>query len=861
MRPKPLRPLARLLGALSSRDAANAAIGDWLEELGERRASGRLPRVPALWLNLQLCRAILLHALDAGPRTLRSARLILRDALRAIRAAPVHSLVVVLVLAVGITLGTVTFSVVDAVLFRPLPVEHSERIILIPTRDDAFTQRVNQPMYWRLRDELTSVESLAARMAVSGVMVTVDGRSDQVTVTHADANVFRILRLSPGLGRLWTTEDEVEGRTDVAVLSYGFWRDELGSDPSILGRTLTIGTSRHTVIGVLSLESDHPELDLATPVFVPWIVPRTASDSFLGIIARMRPGVTPAQVAGQLRGIAGAPDWQPAITRYLDSYTTRVRRWLLLALAAAALVVLVACANAANLMLTRSVSRTQEMAIRASLGASRRWIAWSLVAEGLLLSAAATAIALGISTAGVRLAKIALTTPPLAVVRGSTIALDGRVFGAALACAVVVGILCSLVPAWQTSRAPAATLLKDSDARTTTGRRRWRSAFLVAEVATVVVLLVVSWLFVASLVRVVRIDLGMDRTNLLAVSPRLSYRSTVDEVERVVRSIPGVSGVAVSRGTSLPLFGRAYGGAYRDMALAVAGEGGTSNRQPAAVYEYRVTRNYFDVARLQFRQGRTWVSDATTDPVVVLDERAARELFPDGDPIGRGVRGWKPRDGKPAGVFTVIGIVPHVYPLGPEDQDVPAAYFPLAPDPARTFASLLVRTSRPPAAMLPVITEALAPIGPDLEEPFVFAADDALLRITAQRRFLAALMFVFGLVGTLIGAAGVYAVMAAFVAHQARELGIRLALGATPARLRRGVLALAGRHLIAGLVIGVPVAWSTSRGFAALLFQVTPADISVYVGVAMLLGIMGLLSAWLPARRASTIDPIASLRR
>ncbi|OFW26059.1 MAG: hypothetical protein A3G21_00255 [Acidobacteria bacterium RIFCSPLOWO2_12_FULL_66_21] len=216
---------------------------------------------------------------------------------------------------------------------------------------------------------------------------------------------------------------------------------------------------------------------------------------------------------------------------------------------------------------------------------------------------------------------------------------------------------------------------------------------------------------------------------------------------------------------------------------------------------------------------------------------------------------------EPAGIFTLVGTVPHVYARGAEEDDPPAAYFNLKPDPARIFAGLLVRASRPPEQMLPLLTEVLEPVGPDLKEPFVFAADEAVRRLTATRRFNAGLMSVFGLVGMLIGAAGVYAVMTSFVAQQTREIGVRVALGATPARIQRAMLALAWRHLLAGLALGVPVAWWLSRGLTALLFQVTAADASVYAGVAALLSGVGLMAAWIPARRAARIDPIVSLRR
>jgi hypothetical protein len=313
--------------------------------------------------------------------------------------------------------------------------------------------------------------------------------------------------------------------------------------------------------------------------------------------------------------------------------------------------------------------------------------------------------------------------------------------------------------------------------------------------------------------------------------------------------------VAVTRGgTSLPLVGRAFGGAWGT--ASVQRLDNTSDIPAIQVLEYRVTSNYFDVAGIRFNRGGTWSAGSASDASsVVLDDRVATQLFGDEDPIGRQIRSTRP-----AGTFTVVGVVPYVYAFGPEGTADPAAYFTWTPDTTRTFAALFVRTSRSADDMVPVVTNALGALRPDGKSPYVFAAGEALRRLTATRRFNGALMSVFGGLAMLIGAGGIYGVTAAVVVQQTREIGVRVALGATPTRIGRSVLSRTGAHLLAGLSIGLPIAWWVSRGFSSYLFQVTPADPSVYVGVAALVGLVGLAAALLPASRAARTDPMITLR-
>ena len=813
--------------------------------------ASRSPGWPRLWVNAQILKAIGWAVFAGLPRLARSVALTVRDAVRALRHAPAQSLFVIFILGIGIAAGTVTFSVVDAVVLRPLPFDHPEQLVQISTWERVSKPRITSADFQRLRTQAATLQRLAAYSSESGGTATVGGVTRPAAKAFVTADYFEILELKTHIGRVWTTDDDARGVTDVAVLGFRFWQQQLRGDPLILGQVVSSGPGSYRVIGIMAEASNAPDMDLTRADL--WLPKLMSRDSSFALLGRMRPGVSTSDVAAEIQRATGSSNWQPTVRRQLEAYVSRVADWMLLALGAAGFVVLIACVNAANVMLTRSAQRSHEIAIRASLGASRRQIAASVLTEGLILSCTASAGALVVAVWGASAARSAITSLLGGMFRASTISVNGRVLIAATAAALATGAICAVVPAWQTSRVSVLSLLKDAGPTVTGSRRRWRSVFLVAEVASVSVLLVVSWLFVSSMVHALSIDLGIDRSNLMAVKSNTQFLGPVDEVERRLRQVPGVEDVAVAIGASLPLIGHAYGGAWGITALTPVD---SATPAPVEALDYRVTANYFAVAGLRFRRGSTWpAAGAADEPVVVLDEEAARQIFGDNDPVGQRIRSTAP-----VGTFTVVGTVAHIYARGPEGIDTPAAYFSLTPSPTRTFAGLFARTSRPVSEVLPFAREALAPFAPVSTLPFVVLADDALNRITATRRFNAGLMMAFGAIGMLIAAAGIYAVMASIVAHQTREIGVRLALGATPQTIRRAVMLLAGRHLLLGLAIGLPCGWLVSRGFAALFFRVAPTDASVYAGVAALLAIVGFGAVLIPAHRAARVDPIISLR-
>lgn len=857
-RKEPLRVLTAMLRAVSSRDAASAAIGDIFDELSQLNAAGHGPMWPAVWVNTRVSRVVVSTSLALVPRAGRTAALILRDAFRSVRRSPTHSLFIVAVLALAMAAGTVTFSVVDAVVLKPLPFAEPDRVVFIPALDRSHRDiRVTPEVFWRLHDNPSSLESVTTVSTISNSTepVTVGNVTDTFRTAFTISDTFKVFRMTPVLGRFWTADDEARGETDVAVISHRLWRKEFAGSPEVLGMTVTAYKRTFRIVGVAGASTEDANIPVLAPdVWFPTAAPRSDKSSFVSPIGRLKPGATFADVSADVQRALGTDVWRPDVKRFADVYTDRVSSWMLLALGASGLVVLIACVNAANLMLTRSVQRLRETGVRASLGASRSRVAAGAVAEGLILSAIASGGALLFAIWGVESARIAITTLPLGVFRGAAIALNGRVFAAAIVASIVTGLLVAVVPAWQASRASVVTLLKEGAPTTTGGRGFWRSVFLVTETAAVSVLFVVSWLFVVSLIHSVRIDLGVDRDHLLGVNPSIAFKAPVDVVKARLDEIPGIAGVALIRGASPPIFGRVSGAWITNKFVS-----GGGNQTPIEILDHRVTGNFFEVMGIRFIRGSAWPEAFQDEPFasapVVLDDRAATSLFGELDPIGRQVV-----TSDPAGVHTVIGLVRHVQGSGPEEASQLAAYFPLKHDPARTFATILVRTSGPSEALVPAVFDAVSSFTPPQGWSPVYSANDAVRQITATRRFTAFLMSLFGLVGALIGAAGIYAVMASVVAQKTREIGVRVALGATSRDVQRQILGLALRHLVAGLIVGLPGAWWLSRGFTALLFQVTPADVSVYVGVAVLLCAVGLAAALIPSRRAARVDPIICLR-
>lgn len=857
---RPSRLAAACMRLVTSRARAEAMIGDVIEDLARSSPAG--DRISRLRLEANVWKHVIAEATALVPSVLRSASFVVRDAWRSLKSTPAVTAFVIAVLTLGISAATITFSVVDAVVLRPLPFPDPDRLAVLQVRSDSMSHITSSSafLYHRFKDGVGAFSSLAATTRNHEQFATT-GEPESVFSARITSNLFDVLGVRPMLGQSFNPSQEVTGNDLVAVISYGLWQRRFGGDESVIGKPLALAKRNLTILGVMPRGFSYPVSDDMRPEFwTPYVVPDdelsgAQMSSYLQVVGRLAPEASietaGAQAAATLsstvvQGPSSLAGLRVEVRSLSDVLLAEVRGWMLLVLAAVVLVLLVACANVANLLLTRASRRARELSIRASIGASRRHLVATMLVESLTLSLIAAGLGIAVASGGVEAARNAL---PTGIARASTIALDWRVFMATVSAAVATGLLFGAVPAWLSSRHDMVFLLKQSGNHTTIGSRGWRSAFLVAQVAFVGLLLVATTLFVTSFVRVTTKDLGFDRRNLLTAS-RSGLTGSVSDVLRTLEALPGVTAAGAYANASAP--------------LAVAGGfgGGSSGFRvwlPDApervnVLFMRTAPGYFRAAAISILNGRDFqMEEVGREDRMVIDVLAARRLFGDRSPVGAVISYGS---GKSA---MVVGLVAAVFDRGPEAAANAMIYMPTTP--AASGHRWLVRTSVDTALLEEPVEAALnrlaKPTGsPALARPI----EEAFRVITAGRRFAAGLMSLFGILAVAIGAAGIYAVMLSMVVQQTREFGIRLALGATGRTILTNVIRQAARLLALGLAIGLPLGFIASRSAGSVFFDVQPSDLATYAVVAAITLAVGFMAAILPARRAARIDPQITLR-
>jgi predicted permease len=807
-----------------------------------------------------------------------------RYAARTLWRTPGFTVTAILVMALGIGVNTAVFTVVNTVLLKPLTYPNADRIVEFGFPGSILVgYRSNVPEFHAYQQQTSVFQEVAAYDLTGPGFNLTGGRPELVQGIHVTEGYFRLFGAPLLLGRTFTPQEDAPNGGKVVVLSYGLWQRRFSGDRAIVGKSISLGNEPYTVVGVIGRGF---AADPAADLWLPFQFPPVSHDmnSNFHVAALLRPGVTLAEANAQLRLAAvqfhrDYPQHTGSHIRFearplRDSMVGEVRSSLLVMLGAVGLVLLIACANVASLLLVRAAGRRREFAIRSALGAARARIVRQLLMESLLLASAGGAVGLALRFAGLR-ALMALVPPDLPRIGagGAAVGVDGRVLGFTLAVSLLTGMLFGLFPALSASRADLNAVLKEGGSRGGTGVRqaRTRSVLVVSEVALAMVLLVGATLLIRTFVALHGVQPGFDAHNVLTMEMSLTgdrYQKTqgVAELERnTLERLNGVPGVEVAAATFwLPI----YDG--DGLGFQIAGQPTDKDHSHGSQW-MSVSPGYLSVFRIPVVRGRDFnEADTVASPqVALINEALAKRYFAGRDPVGQQIQISK---GGGAGLNesspTIVGVVADSHndglgePAGPMVM-VPQTQLTDAYTASYTNVQPLywvVRTHGDPRQMIPAITEQLRMGSGGFPVARVRTMDEVMGGSTQRQSFNMLLLSIFGAAALLLAAIGIYGLVAYSVAQRTQEMGIRIALGADRARLRRMVVGQGAKLAAAGAAMGLAAAFALTRLMASLLFGVKPWDPAAFVAAPVMLAGVALLAVWLPAMRAANVDPMTALR-
>ena len=801
----------------------------------------------------------------------------IRHSLQMFLKSPGFTIAAVSALALGIGANTAIFSVVNTVLIKPLTYPNADRMVDFPAQVSGLANSLHSiPEFHFFERQAKIFQQLAAYDNAGPGFNLTGGRPEQVHGIHVTEGYFSVYGAPVALGRTFTPQEDAPHGGKVVVLSYGLWQRRFGGDPAIVGKSLSLGNEPYTIVGVIGRDFvADPQADLWLPFqFEP---ASTDQNLFFEVTGLLQPGIGVAQANAGLA--AASPeyhrqfpdmDWrgQFSVGPLRDSIIGDARNSLLTMLGAVALVLLISCANVANLLLVRATGRRREFAIRAAIGAGRGRIVRQLLTESVLLSVAGGALGLVIGFAGVR---ALLAVSPAGLPRigedGSAIGIDWRVLAFTLGVSLGTGILFGLFPALAASHSDLTTALKENGNRAGTGFRQGkaRSLLVVSEVSLALVLLIGAALLVRTFIALHEVGPGFDAHNVLTMEMSLNgqrYQSTAGIAQLLhdgrdrLSALPGVELAAacfwlpidVEDGTGFQIVGRparkdGYGSQWMS-----------------------VTPGYLSLFKIPVLRGRDFTENdkAGAPSVVLINEALAAKYWPNEDPIGQHIR-----DGNEVGgVETIVGIVADSHNSGLARPADPMMMIPIAQvtdSYNAAYANIqplfwVVRTRGDPHLAIPAVTEQLRIASAGFPVGHIRTMDEVMGRSTARQSFNMLLLTIFGAVAVVLAAIGIYGLMAYSVEQRTQEMGIRMALGADRARIRRLVVWHGMRLALFGVVVGVAAALGFTRLIASFLFGVKPWDPAVFIAAPVVLAAVALVAVWLPAARAAKLDPMQALR-
>jgi predicted permease len=810
----------------------------------------------------------------------------LKQSLRMFVQNPAFSLAALAALTLGIGANTAIFSVVNAVLLRPAAFPDPDRVVVfMNTSPQGMGPAASPAKFQHWRQQSAVVQDVTA-FNTGVVNYTGGAFPEQLRSARVSADFFKLFGASVIHGRPFAPSEDLPLGPKVVVLSHRLWVSRFGSDPAAIGRSMSLSGEPYEIIGVLG-EFDFREFGAEPQVWIPFQLDPNTTDQghYFQVTGRLKPGVTIDQAMARVAASANEyrakfPNAIPpqngfSVQPVRDALARNVRTTLLVLLGAVSFVLLIACANVANLLLVRAAGRRREVAIRAAIGGSRARIIRQLLTESVVLSLAGGVLGLGLGWLGIR-ALLGINTAGLPRVgeEGMLVGVDWRVLAFTMGVSVGTGILFGLIPALQSSKIDLATTLKDAGGRSGTGSKqnRTRSILVVVEVALALVLLVGSALLIRTSVALTRVDPGFDVHNVLTMRMSLTGKEfekaeTVEQLIRTgvdrLRALPGVVGASAT--CCVPLQG-GYG-----LPFIIAGRPLTDGPFHGGGGWTTISPGYFEVFKIPIKRGRTITDrdNSSAPPVVVINETMARQFWREGDPlndrliIGRGVM----REFATESERQIIGIVADTRDGGLRGDPQPQMFIPQAqvPDAANalnvrlTPVAWVVRTQSDPQTLSQPIQEQLRQ-ATGLPVANVRSMEEVFSQSTSREQFNMWLMSIFGGSALLLAAIGIYGLMAYTVQQRTQEIGIRLALGAQGGQLEKMVVFQGLKLAIIGVVLGLAAAFGLARWIETLLFGVTGRDPYVFAGVPLLLTLVAVLAVWIPARRAGRVDPVTALR-
>ena len=792
----------------------------------------------------------------------------LQFALRMLLKKPLFTLIAVLTLALGIGANTAIFSVVNAVLLRGLPYHKADQLILVYGQtpsgdDDAFSMQELE----EYRAGMQSVEDLIGLQSQS-VNVTGIDRPDRVRGAFVSANYFQFFNLNPVVGRTFVAGEDQPGAPKQVVVSEKTWRERLNSDPNLEGKKLILNGEPYSVIGVVSGGFKQPfDADVEAWMPMAYFPGNTGQRDarFMFAMGHLRPGSSLQQANAEAVNIAGRlaqayPNENTGrgakVEFFRELLVRDLRPMLWLLFAAVAVILLIACANLANLLLARSLARQKEVAVRAAMGATQWRLIRQLLTETTLMSIIGGTAGVLLAYWGLRL----LLKLPQNFVNAQDATLDLRVLLFAFAVSVVTGWLFGLVPAIQLARPQLQSFLKEG-ARGGGDGARWnrvRSGFVVFQVALSLLLLVSAGLLIRSFDKLLHVNLGFNSQQLLSLEyrlPRNKYGKPEAQwnfhraVTEKVKEVPGVESVSLIRG--LPFSGN--GGTTTiilpDRELPAKGT------EPVVMFNTAMP-NYFETMGIPLLRGRTFgTQDQLNTPMaLVINQMMANRFWPNQDPLGKQIKFVEDNS-----VGTVVGVVGDAKHFLVEEEQRPQLYAPFSQDPG-IFATLVMRTSVEPMSLAEQVRQAVWKVDPDQPMWKIRTVESLIDRSVADRKFLMALMGIFAGLALVLTVLGLYGVITYLVNQRTQEIGIRMALGAQVGHILKMVLKQGMLLVLIGVALGLGASWILTRWLASLLFQVSATDPIAFIGISLLLIAVALLACYLPARRATRVDPLKALR-